>query len=58
MSWYGKPNATIANIHVCTGDANGSADGSGVIQCNVAAIIDEELIMAKSLKSAIRSKGL
>ena len=41
MSWYGKPNATIANIHVCTGDANGSADGSGDIQCNVAAIIDE-----------------
>jgi hypothetical protein len=41
MSWYGKPNATIANIHVCTGDANGSADGSGVIQCNVSAIIDE-----------------
>ena len=41
MSWYGKPNATIANIKVCTGDANGSAAGSGLIQCNVAAIIAE-----------------
>ena len=41
MAWYGKPGATIENIHVCTGDANGSADGSGDIQCLVAAIVDE-----------------
>jgi transketolase N-terminal domain/subunit len=41
MSFYCKPMCTIANLHVVTGDANGDSGGEGVVQCLVAAIIDD-----------------
>jgi len=41
-SWYGKlTNTTVGDLHAVTGDSNGSSGGEGVVQCIVAAIIDD-----------------
>mgnify|MGYP003636645118 CR=1 len=41
MSFYCKPHCDIASLHVISGDSDASSAGEGVIQCVVAAIIEE-----------------
>tara|TARA_R100000742_G_C4274074_1_gene93896 strand:+ start:144 stop:638 length:495 start_codon:yes stop_codon:yes gene_type:complete len=41
MSWFCKPMCTLDDIHVISGDPNGTGTAGANVQCIVAAIIDE-----------------